>query len=144
MFLFLVLSSSFLCLLFFFSVIRGRHVWVSVSIMWPAETEGMVSTLSLCQYVATHTNCQIPGLRISCRIPKLLTVALTTHISFIPVPSSEWTVKLKERNKDKITNTVEPVVGVYSTLTDVTRLLFSPKTISIEKRLLKTYMRPRW
>ena len=27
MFLFLVLSSSFLCLLFFFSVIRGRHVW---------------------------------------------------------------------------------------------------------------------
>ena len=26
MFLFLVLSSSFLCLLFFFSVIRGRHV----------------------------------------------------------------------------------------------------------------------
>ena len=30
MFLFLVLSSSFLCLLFFFSVIRGRHVWVIV------------------------------------------------------------------------------------------------------------------
>ena len=28
MFLFLVLSSSFLCLLFFFSVIRGRHVWM--------------------------------------------------------------------------------------------------------------------
>ena len=28
MFLFLVLSSSFLCLLFFFSDIRGRHVWV--------------------------------------------------------------------------------------------------------------------
>ena len=27
MFLFLVLSSSFLCLLFFFFVIRGRHVW---------------------------------------------------------------------------------------------------------------------
>ena len=27
MFLFLVLISSFLCLLFFFSVIRGRHVW---------------------------------------------------------------------------------------------------------------------
>ena len=27
MFLFLVLSSSFLCLLFFFSDIRGRHVW---------------------------------------------------------------------------------------------------------------------
>ena len=26
MFLFLVFSSSFLCLLFFFSVIRGRHV----------------------------------------------------------------------------------------------------------------------
>ena len=27
MFLFLVLSSSFICLLFFFFVIRGRHVW---------------------------------------------------------------------------------------------------------------------
>ena len=27
MFLFLVLSSSFLCLMFFFSDIRGRHVW---------------------------------------------------------------------------------------------------------------------
>ena len=27
MFLFLVLSSSFLCLMFFFFVIRGRHVW---------------------------------------------------------------------------------------------------------------------
>ena len=31
MFLFLVLSSSFLCLLFLYSFIRGRHVWVTLS-----------------------------------------------------------------------------------------------------------------
>ena len=32
MFLFLVLSSSFLCLLFFFSDIRGRHVWSNIAL----------------------------------------------------------------------------------------------------------------
>ena len=37
MFLFLVLSSCFLCLLFFFSVIRGRHVWLCCTTQFPLD-----------------------------------------------------------------------------------------------------------
>ena len=42
MFLFLVLSSSFLCLLFFFFVIRGRHVCI-----WDAINKEL--TLNICK-----------------------------------------------------------------------------------------------
>ena len=37
MFLFLVLSSSFLCLLFFFFVIRGRHVCYPYPMPYPSQ-----------------------------------------------------------------------------------------------------------